>query len=242
MCKLFKAELYKLRRDPTVWIGVAAALLAVLASRKIATANDGTLYDWALFASNTIWINTVLLFPCAITLVVGHGVARERTEDTLKSILVIPVSFRRLLAGKLLLGGLFTLLFALCEFAFSLLVFTISAMPGLSMAGALCSLAQMLGMNLCIYLAVLPVIAFTAFFPGGYLPGVAFAVFYGFVGIFAAGHDFTALYPITAGLALIRYAGVELTGPGTLLAAANLLLMLALTAVIVAVKNIPRSE
>lgn len=232
MCKILQAELLKLKRNPTVWIGVVAALLAVLASRKIATANDGTLYDWALFTRNTIWLNTTLLFPCAITLVVGQSITRERTEDTLKSILIIPVSFRKLLTGKLLLGGAFTLVFALCEFVFSLLVFMTCRMPGLTIAGAIYSLVQMLGMNVCLYLAILPVITFTAFIPGAYFPGVAFAVFYGFLGIFAAGHDFTAFCPITAGLILIRYDGVERTNTGTLISAANLLLMFVITVAI----------
>ena len=41
--------------------------------------------------------------------------------------------------------------------------------------------------------------------PGGYAAGIGFALFYGFCGVIATGHGWTALYPPTAGTVLLRF-------------------------------------
>lgn len=80
-----------------IWIGVATMLTAVLLSRFMATASDGTGHTLINFSSSVIWNNLVLIYPATITLICGYIMERERTDDTLKNILTIPVSFRKML-------------------------------------------------------------------------------------------------------------------------------------------------
>lgn len=63
----------------------------------------------------------------------------------------------------------------------------------------------MIGINLLAYIAVMPIIAFTAQRGSSFMAGVGFAFFYGFVGMMASGHGLRDIYPITAGLTLIGY-------------------------------------
>lgn len=212
MLKLVKTELWKLKRYSIIWIGVAAMFSVVLLTRFMAVAANGVVHTLANFSSDVIWNNFTLIYPATITLIAGYAVERERTDDTLKNLLTLPVSFRRLLIGKLLASGLIAALLAAIEFVFTLGVSFISGFPGFGAGGAAHSLFQMIGMNLCVYIAVLPIIIFTSQRAGTFMAGVAFAFFYGFVGTFASGHGLTSLYPISAGLGLINYQGDGSTG------------------------------
>lgn len=205
MIKIVKTELMKLQRYSVVWIGVAAMLSVVLLTRFMATASDGTVHTLENFSNNVIWNNYSIMFPAAITLIAGYVVDRERTDDTLKNILTVPVSFQKLLVGKLLAVGLLSVLLALVEYALTMAVFFMSRYPGFSVLGMLRVMMQMTGMNVCVYIAVLPIIAVTAQRSGSFMPGVGFAFFYGFIGTFASGHGLGEIYPITAGLGLIGY-------------------------------------
>lgn len=212
MLKLVKTELWKLKRYSVIWIGVAAMFFVVLLTRFMAVAANGVVHTLENFSSDVIWNNFSLIYPATITLIAGYSVDRERTDDTLKNLLTLPISFRRLLLGKLLTSGLIAVLLAIIEFAFTLVVSFISGFPGFRIGGAAHSLFQMIGMNLCVYIAVLPIIIFTSQKAGIFMAGVAFTFFYGLVGSFASGHGLTNLYPITAGLGLINYQGNGATG------------------------------
>lgn len=233
MSALIRTELWKLKRYSVIWIGIAATLSVVLLTRFMATAADGVVHTFANFSDSVIWNNITLIYPAAITLITGYMVERERTDDTMKNILPVPVSFRRLLVGKLLASGLLAVFLAVIEFLFTMGVCVISGYPGLTAGGAAKSLIQMTGMNLCVYIAVLPVIAFTGQRAGTFMAGVAFAFFYGFIGAFASGHGLTSIYPITAGLGLIRYQEAEVRTGHVLLSASIMVFMLVITGLLV---------
>lgn len=234
MITIVKTELMKLRRYSVVWIGVAAMLSVVLLTRFMATASDGAVHTLENFSNNVIWNNYSIMFPAAITLIAGYIVDRERTDDTLKNILTVPVSFRKLLAGKLLTVGLLSVLLALVEFALTIAVFFMSRYPGFSVLGMLRVLLQMAGMNVCVYIAVLPIIILTAQRSGSFMAGVGFAFFYGFIGTFASGHGLGEIYPITAGLGLIGFQNGNTDEEyHVVLSAGVLLLILLIAAVLV---------
>ncbi|MBO1308036.1 ABC transporter permease [Enterococcus sp. 669A] len=231
---IVKTELYKLKRYSVVWIGIATMLAVVLLARFMATASDGATHTLSNFSSSVIWNNLVLIYPATITLMSGYMIERERTDDTMKNLLTIPLSFRKLLTGKLLTVGLLTIVLSLFEFGFTMLVFFMSGFPGFSFEGAIQVLFQMIGMNLFAYIAVLPIIAFTGQRSGSLMGGVGFAFFYGFIGMMASGHGLRDLYPITAGLSLIRYQDTESTTiTGNLLVSVTILLMILLVTVLI---------
>lgn len=230
MLKIAKTEFNKLKRYSVVWIGVATMLTVVLLTRFMATASDGgAVHTLEYFSNNVIWNNFSLIFPATITLVAGYIIERERVDDTLKNILTIPIPFRKLLAGKLIAVGGLAIILAAIEFAFTMTVFFISRFPGFSFAGMLFVLVKMIGMNLFVYVAVLPIIIFTGQRTGSFMAGVGFSFFYGFIGTFASGHGLGNIYPITAGLELINYKSGETAAYNIFLSTGILLLMLAIS-------------
>ena len=178
MASIIKTEFYKMKRYSVIWIGVATMLTVVLLSRFMATASDGASHTLMNFSSNVIWNNLVLIYPATITLIAGYMIDRERTDDTLKNILTIPVSFRKLLVGKLVAVGCMAIVLSAVEFLFTIMIFLVSGFPGFTAAGAGKVLFQMIGINLSAYLAVMPVIAFTAQRRGSFMAGVGFTFFY----------------------------------------------------------------
>lgn len=205
MVSIIKTEFYKMKRYSVIWIGVATMFTVVLLARFMATASDGATHTLTNFSSSVIWNNLVLIYPATIALIAGYIIDRERTDDTLKNILTIPVSFRKMLIGKLIAVGCMAVALSVIEFLFTLIVFFASGFPGFSIGGMVQVLFQMIGINLISYIAVTPVIAFTAQRSGSFMAGVGFSFFYGFVGMMASGHGLRDLYPITAGLTVIGY-------------------------------------
>lgn len=120
------------------------------------------------------------------------------------------------------------------EFVFTIMVFFASSFPGFSVGVAVNVLLQMIGINLISYIAVMPIITFTAQRSGSFMPGVGFAFFYGFVGMMASGHGLRDLYPITAGLTLIGYQDGSSDSTGNiLLSIVSIFFMLAVTSILV---------
>lgn len=234
MVSIIKTEFSKMKRYSVIWIGVATMFTVVLLARFMATASDGATHTLMNFSSSVIWNNLVLIYPATIALIAGYIIDRERTDDTLKNILTIPVSFRKMLIGKLIAVGCMAAALSVIEFLFTLIVFFASGFPGFSIGGMVQVLFQMIGINMISYITVMPVIAFTAQRSGSFMAGVGFAFFYGFVGMMASGHGLRDLYPITAGLTVIGYQDGSSDPTGNiLLSVASILFILAVTFIIV---------
>lgn len=199
------AELRKLRGTALLPIGAVSGAAAIGISLYLAAADTTTAYTFPLFAGNVIANTMEELLPFTAALVVGQMMERERSCGTLKNILAVPVSFRRLLAAKLAAGAWLVVLYALLQWGLSLAACALLGLPGLTGGSAAWALGMLLGNDLCVYAALLPVLALAAQFAGGYAAGIGFALFYGFCGVIATGHGWTALYPPTAGTVLLRF-------------------------------------
>ncbi len=105
MARLIKTELWKLKRYSVIWIGIATMLSVVLLTCFMEMGTPGT-PTFSSFSDNVIWNSFSLIFPATIVLIAGYMIERERTDDTLKNIMAIPVSFRRLLLGKVFVCGI----------------------------------------------------------------------------------------------------------------------------------------
>lgn len=170
-----------------------------------------------------------------MSLIIGYMISREQTDDTLKNILTIPVSFRMLLTGKLIVGGFLSWMLGMVCSLFTIIAEILVRFSGLHASLAIQSFLQISAVNVFQYLAVLPIIVLTSRVSSGFLVGVIAAFVYGCGGMFAAGNmTLSNLYPITASLGLVGYrsynAAVHWNVP---LCACSLLLTTGLTALLV---------
>ena len=226
------SEFAKLKRYSILWIGIVAVFFsAMLAAFQSSSGGGSILYE--SFYNNIIWNNFSLAFPFMITLIGGYIINREYTDRTLKNVLTVPVSFRKMLTAKLIAIGMITVLFAVFSFLCTLLLAFVLQAKGMSISLAVKSLYQIVGIGLCNYIAVLPIITFFCRKQNGFLAGVGFAFVYGFCGIFVAGRSLTDFYPITAGLGIFGYTGQGAVSYHAAIGCLALLAMLIIAAVFV---------
>ena len=110
MIRIVKTEFYKLKRYHILWAGVALMLLSVLLTLFTSMANDGSVWDFAYLTEQVIKNNMSMIFPMCISLIAGYMISREQTDDTLKNILTVPISFKWLLTGKLIVCGVLSII------------------------------------------------------------------------------------------------------------------------------------
>lgn len=207
---MMKTELLKLKRYHMIWAGVLLMLLSVLLTVFSTTALDGTEWTFPFFAEQVMKNNITTVFPMCIALIAGYIISREEMDDTLKSILTVPVSLPALLAGKLAVCALLSLFLGLSSTAFTVAASFLLGFPGGDLPAILQAAGQITLNCLFLYIAVLPVIAAAARIPGGHLVGAVVAFVYGYGGMFASGSMALAnVYPITAGMGLVCYRSYD---------------------------------
>lgn len=210
MVRIVKTEFYKLKRYHILWAGVALMLLSVLLTLFTSMANDGSVWDFSYLIEQVIKNNMSMIFPMCISLIDGYMISREQTDDTLKNILTVPISFKRLLTGKLIVCGVLSIIFGLICSLFTIIAELLVGFPGFQVILALKSTLQITAVNFFLYLAVLPIIVITCRKAGSFLVGVIIAFVYGYGGMFAAGNMTLAnIYPITASLGMVGYRNYD---------------------------------
>ena len=185
MAVIVKGEFMKLKRYFIVWIGVSLMLLNVLLTLFTSLAEDGMKWDFQFLCEQVIKNFVTMIFPMCITLITGYIISREYTDDTLKNIITIPVSFQKILAGKLIISGILSVFLGAVCFAFTVVANFIMGYGGFSISAAFTGLLQMSLLGLLLYLTMLPIIVLTSRKKSSFLAGVIIAFVYGFVGMFA---------------------------------------------------------
>lgn len=234
MIDIVISEFSKLKRYSVLWVGVAVVFSSAILATFQTSMQAGEI-PYALFSDNVIWNNFSLAFPFFIVLLGGFLMDREYTDDTLKAMLTVPVSFQRMMLGKLIVTGILTVLFAVFSFVCTALSGAlILHCAGMNPAALALSLFQLCAMAFFDFLAVSPLIVWFGKKRGSFFAGVGIAFFYGFCGIFVAGRNLTDFYPITAGLGIIGYVGQAQVHYQPLIGWAVLALMAAVTGGILA--------
>ncbi len=206
MINIIITEFQKLKRYSILWVGIVAVLFsALLAVFQQNGSNEIMQYE--SYANSVIWNNFSMAFPFMIVLIGGYIINREYVDHTLKNILTVPVPFRKLLAGKVITVGIVAALYGFLSFVCTFIFGALFCRGDLSPVIVTKSFFQLIGMGLCCYLAVLPIILFFSRRQNGFLAGTGLAFVYGFCGIFIAGRALTDYYPITAGLGIIKFTG-----------------------------------
>lgn len=206
MINIVVTEFQKLKRYSVRWIGIVAVVFSALLAAFQQTGGNGTL-TYESYTNSVIWNNFSLAFPFMIVLIGGYIINREYVDHTLKNMLTVPIPFRKLLAGKMIVVGIITAMYGFFSFICTFILGIIFCHGNMLLALVVKSLFQLVGLGLCCYLAVLPIIIFFSRKQNGFLAGVGLAFVYGFCGIFIAGRSLTDYYPITAGLGIIKFTG-----------------------------------
>lgn len=210
MWNITKAEFLKLKRCTIIWAGIVLMLLSVLLTLFTSIANDGSVWDFNYLTEQVIKNNMSTIFPMCITLIAGYIISSEKKNDTLKNILTIPISFKKVLLSKIIVCSLLSIFLGVICTVFIVVGEIIVGFPGFSFQLSMQALLQISLVNFFLYISVLPIIIITSRSSNGFLVGVIVAFVYGYGGMFAAGNmTLSNLYPITASLGLIQYRSYD---------------------------------
>lgn len=208
MFRIIQTEFKKLKRYNILlagFIGMAFPSILSVFTQSVASAGPDPNFNFPALFDSSIWNSVTIFMPIIFTLIGGYIINREYTDETLKSILPIPISFRKLIVGKLLTMGLLSLFFGLYSFLVTIVVGLINGLDGLNASVLLNSLTQTMGITACIYIAVLPIIVFTSNKEGMYLGGVILSFILGYSAMFIKDPFMKSLYPMLAGFTIFGF-------------------------------------
>lgn len=201
-------EFWKIKRYSVIRAGAAMMFLSVFMSYFYSTASTSVGWDFDYFVHQVVRQNCTYFFPVVIMLTASFLISRETTDDTLKSILTVPVAFKRLLIGKFELLFFLSIAFSLINTAFTVIMNLLLQLPGMTAYSIMIAAGRIIAANILIYLSVLPLIIINTFLFGSSLTGVAVAFVYGYFGTFEG--SLLNWFPIKAAMILTDpYCGVE---------------------------------
>ncbi len=238
MWNIIKGEWKKLRRCQILLIGIVALALCPVAqygsqlivNPEIRDPN----YDFARLFSNVVWGNTQVFLPISLVMIGGWMIDREYTNDTMKNLITVPVSYRRLLGGKLAVTAALSLMFGGYSIIATLLTGSLAGLSGLSMSVLARQGIQVILAAFYTGLVCMPLILIFGQIRGAYLGGSLLTFFLGYCILFFKGGFLLSVYPFSAALVLAGFDMQEYNGatqpPSIPLALAGMAAVLLLTA------------
>ena len=209
MLQLVLCELQKLKKCNILWVIATGALFSAFMTfiQFVMAQNiDHQAADFEQFYMAAIWNNFFVAFPLIITLMGGMIFNQEYSNGTLKAILTIPISIKKLYAAKIIVIGFLVLALSIVNDIFVFIGANLLHLQGINGLPVMKSLLQICGIAIFIYIAVLPLIIWGFRKVNGYYPMLCIAFIYGFFGNFLIPRGLGDFYPITAGLRIIQYA------------------------------------
>ena len=106
MWSILKGEWRKLRRCQILLVGIVALALCPVVQYGTQLIINPEMrdqnYNFIKLFSNVIWGNTQIFLPISLVMIGGWLINRENTNDTIKNLLTVPISYPKLLIGKLM--------------------------------------------------------------------------------------------------------------------------------------------
>ena len=236
------AELGKLRRYGIVKAGCLVTVLAALYGFAPALARDGVRKTFPLVMNNLLESNCIYFFPAMIVLIGGCMARREYTDDTLKNILTVPLSLRRLLLGKIIVLFFMTVGFSVLSFLLGTALCFVMELPDATLPILAEWLVRIVAGNLLVFVAVLPLTLLASLFVDGVYACTAAAFVYGFFASMEAA--ILNYYPAKAVLILVDPrcgVGYDFVHYSSASAVLTLLVVLQGSAVLFALLNPPQT-
>ena len=237
MWSIRKWEWRKLRRCQILLVGIVALALCpvvqygsqLILNPEMRDPN----YNFVTLFSNVVWGNTQMFLPLSLVMIGGWLIDRENTNDTMKNLLTVPVSYPKLLGGKLIVTMSLSLLFGIYSVAVTVLAGWLVGLGGFSSTVLLQQGTQVIAAAFTTGLVCMPMILIFGQIRGAYLGGSLLTFFLGYCILFFKGGFLLSAYPFSAALILAGFDMQEYNGatqaPSVLLALAGMAAVLVLT-------------
>lgn len=166
MWSILKGEWRKLRRCQILLVGIVALALCPVVQYGTQLIINPEMrdqnFDFVKLFANVIWGNTQIFLPISLVMIGGWLIDRENTNDTMKNLLTVPVSYPKLLGGKLIVTIFLSLLFGVYSVVITVLTGLIAGLDGLSAAVLLQQGVQVVAAAFNTSLVCMPMILISA--------------------------------------------------------------------------------
>lgn len=209
MGTLLWAERLKLRRSRIIWISAFSAVMVLF----IVFMQGQYLYYGRRYIDISEWymtavqsLGSIYVFPAVIALAGSWMMCREEQDDTLKSLLLVPVQIPDLIRAKLVVSAIFSVIIYVFMFAAALAVEAVLHFSALDYKMVFKFFKIYLLEGIGIFLAVSPVIAIVYRLNKSYWLSLIFAELYSFLALFLGMNGILRfVYPITAAFCVAGY-------------------------------------
>ena len=237
MWSILKGEWRKLRRCQILLVGIVALALCpvvqygsqLILNPEMRDPN----YNFVTLFSNVLWGNTQMFLPLSLVMIGGWLIDRENTNDTMKNLLTVPVSYPKLLGGKLIVTMSLSLLFGIYSVAVTVLAGWLVGLGGFSSTVLLQQGTQVIAAAFTTGLVCMPMILIFGQIRGAYLGGSLLTFFLGYCILFFKSGFLLSAYPFSAALILAGFDMQAYNGatqaPSVLLAVVGIAAVLVLT-------------
>lgn len=246
-------EFQKLKRYSIILIGiigVACSPIISIIMQNIMSDDAKSILNYTFpdLLNSTIWNNMTIFFPMILALIGGYMMNREYTDDTLKNLLTVPVSFPKLMAGKLITLCILSVLFGLFSALVTFIVGLIACQENMTFSIIFTGTLQITAMALSTCIGEMPLIVYCGRTRDAFKGGAIAAFLLGYISIYFKNPLIRNLYPLSAGLGVVGFdgegfvtdiAGAYSSSQNSLL---GLLVIIAMIILSVIILYIPRKE
>ena len=199
---LLWAELQKIRRSNIIWITIFATVMVAV----IVFIQGWFTYNGSRDIDSAGWymtmaqpLATFFVLPAVISLLGTYMICREEDEDTIKSLLIIPINETKLIFAKMIITFGFSIFIYLLLFAIAFSTEAILHFSDLTVGMLLDFVRIYFLQGVGIFLAISPIIALVSYMKKGYWIALVLTEIYSFAGLFMSmSNTLKTFYPITA--------------------------------------------
>lgn len=209
MLSIILTEFQKIKRYHILLIGIIgmtlSPILGIITQNVAIEEAQIPNFDMNALIDSTIWNNATLFMPIIFTLIGGYLINREYTDHTLKNILVVPISFNKLLTGKLVAIGLMTSMLGCYSYIITIIVGLSEKLSFIDNVSLIKGLFQMIGLSICIYITVSPIIALCGKIQGFFIGSSIITFILGYCSMFFKTGLLRNIYPFLASFTVIGF-------------------------------------
>lgn len=195
MFTLIFIEFKKLKRSKIMYIAICTLFLFSLC---VSIQSLTAAYSAERIMKQALAYGTFLILPALLSLIGSYIISREEQDDTMKSLVMIPIKYDMLVAAKLTTTLIIGICLSLFLFSFTLIIQIVINAYEITTTLVLINLIDYLLQGIGCFMAVAPIISFMTIFKNGHWLSVIFAEIYSLAGLFAASSKYRSIYPISA--------------------------------------------
>lgn len=227
MLTLITIEFKKIKQSKILYIVIGTMFLFYLC---VASQGIKAFYDAERLMNETLIYATFLIAPALFSLLGSYMISREYFDDTMKSLVIVPINTDKLIYVKLIASLIIGIILFLFLFIFSLIsVFFIHA-DQITTVFIFIKLKIFLLQGIGCFTVSLPIIVLMAMMKNVYWLSVIFAEIYSFAGLIAANSKCHNIYPVSA---VFGFSGANPTTSSEYVLCCSSLAVSALIAIII---------